>query len=118
MMESKVAGYELDATSFVMSAPCRACLKGIEKATGTAQFICDGENRINGYTVEVSGAVTNDNIFFGDWSKVLMGEWNGLNVIVDPYTGADAGSVRIVANACIDAVLLNSEAMVLGKVQE
>jgi HK97 family phage major capsid protein len=117
-MEAKLSAYELDNISFIMSAGSRASLKGIEKAQGTAQFICDGENRVNGYAVEVSGAVANDNIYFGDWSKVLMGEWNGLNVIVDPYTGADAGSVRIVANACIDAVLLNSEAMVLGKVQE
>lgn len=116
-MEAKLSAFELDNVSFIMSAGARASLKGIEKAQGTAQFICDGENKINGYACGVSGAVANDNIYFADWSKVMLCEWGGMNVVVDPYSGADSGAVRIVASVGIDAVLLNSEAAVIGKVQ-
>ena len=47
--EAGIAGYDVADASFVMSPAARAALKGIEKAAGTAQFLCDGDNNINGY---------------------------------------------------------------------
>src|SRR5262249_46462666 len=34
-------------------------------------------------------------IFYGNWTDLLIGEWGVLDVLVNPYTGADAGTVRV-----------------------
>jgi Phage capsid family len=36
-------------------------------------------------------------IMFGNWADLLIGMWGGLDVILDPYTGATAGTKRVVA---------------------
>ncbi len=41
-------------------------------------------------------------IFFGNWADLLIGEWGALDVVVDPYTGSPAGTVRVVAFQSID----------------
>ncbi len=66
-----------------------------EKASGTAQFIMNN-GRINGYPVFVTNQVTDEDWFFGNWNDVLIGEWGGVELNVDPYTHSLKGKVRYV----------------------
>lgn len=120
--EAAVAGYNLDpnAMSFVMSPAARAVLKGTPLVSSYPKFLCEN-NEINGYRAEVSGCVSNNNIYFGDWSKLILAIWDkgaGMEVIIDPYTQAKQGNVVVVANMCIDACIEQAGAFALGKVQE
>ena len=36
-------------------------------------------------------------MIFGVWSDLLVGQWSGIDLMADPYTGSNAGTVRIVA---------------------
>lgn len=38
-------------------------------------------------------------IIFGNWSDLLIGQWGGIDIVVDDMTGADTGNVRIVAHS-------------------
>jgi HK97 family phage major capsid protein len=117
--EAGVSGYDVTDAAFVMSPAARAALKGIEKAQGTAQFLCDGENHINGYAANVSGCVSNNNIYYGAWERLICGIFgDGLEIVVDNYTLAETGDVRVIATLCADAVIDAPEAFVVGKVQE
>lgn len=114
--EASIGGYALEEPAYVMSPAARAALKGIAKAGTFPVFLCE-DNRVNGYNVNVSGCVGNDNIYFGDWSKLLLGIWgNGLEIMVNPYTYAKEGDVEIVASICIDAAALQGDAFVVGSV--
>lgn len=117
--EAGIAGYDVADASFVMSPAARAALKGIEKAAGTAQFLCDGDNNINGYAANVSGCVANNNIYYGAWERLICGIFGeGLEIVVDNLTLADTGDVRVIATLCADAVVDAPDAFVVGKVQE
>lgn len=112
--EGKIGGYMVNP-SYVLSASARATLKGIEKATGTAQFICDSDNKINGYDANVSGCVTDDTIYFGDWSHLVLGIFGGgLEVLIDPYTHGSQGAVKIVASLRADATVDSNDAFAFG----
>jgi len=39
---------------------------------------------------------------FGNWRDLMIGEWGALDLIIDPYTNADTGAVRIVAHSFYD----------------
>ena len=115
--EASIGGYALEEPAYVMSPAARAALKGIAKAGTFPVFLCE-DNMVNGYKVNVSGCVSNDNIFFGDWSKLLLGIWGqGLEIMVNPYTYAKEGDVEIVASICVDAAVLQGDAFVVGSVQ-
>ncbi len=115
--EAAIGGYALEEPAYVMSPAARAALKGIAKAGTFPVFLCE-DNKVNGYDVNVSGCVGNDNIYFGDWSKLLLGIWgNGLEIMVNPYTYAKEGDVEIVASICIDAAVTQGAAFVVGSVQ-
>lgn len=115
--EASIGGYALEEPAYVMSPAARAALKGIAKAGTFPVFLCE-DNMVNGYKVNVSGCVGNNNIYFGDWSKLLLGIWGqGLEIMVNPYTYAKEGDVEIVASICIDAAVTQGDAFVVGSVQ-
>jgi hypothetical protein len=48
-----------------------------------------------------SGAVCSA-IFFGNWQELLIGMWSAIDILVDPYTGGTAGTVRVIAYLSAD----------------
>lgn len=46
----------------------------------------------------------------GVWSELFMGMWGGLDILVDPYTRADYGEIKLVLNQFADVALRNAEA--------
>jgi HK97 family phage major capsid protein/HK97 family phage prohead protease len=102
-METDVASANADAGSlrYIINAAARGALKSTEKATNTAQFVFM-DNEINGYPVIVSNQLANNDALFGDFSMMIMGMWSGLDLTVDPYAGATAGTVRVIALQDVD----------------
>lgn len=41
-------------------------------------------------------------IIFGNFSQLIMGQWGGLDLVVDPYTLATKSQIRVVANSWWD----------------
>ena len=95
--------------AYVMSASMREGLKTTEKAANTAQFIWDENNRVNGYPALVSEQITDGDMFFANWSDLLVGMFGGLDLLVDPYTFSRSGTLRIVAHQSVDIALRHPE---------
>jgi hypothetical protein len=49
-------------------------------------------------------------VIFGVWEQLVIGMWGGLDMLIDPYTGSSAGTVRVVALSDIDVQLRYNEA--------
>ena len=43
-----------------------------------------------------------DNVLFGDFSKVHIAQFGGLDFLFDPYTNADTGEPRMVVTGLFD----------------
>jgi HK97 family phage major capsid protein len=55
-----------------------------------------------------SGAVCSAMIF-GVWSDLLIGQWSGIDLLVDPYTGSKEGTVRVTAFVDTDVAVRYAE---------
>jgi hypothetical protein len=55
--------------------------------------------------VIVSNQLLNNDALFGDFSMMVMGMWSGLDLTVDPYAGATAGTVRVIAMQDVDIAI-------------
>jgi HK97 family phage major capsid protein/HK97 family phage prohead protease len=102
-METDVAAANADAGAlrYIVNATTRGGLKGTKKDAGSGEFLFDN-NEINGYPVIVSNQLAANDALFGDFSMFIMGMWSGLDLTVDPYAGATAGTVRVIALQDVD----------------
>ena len=102
-METDVASANADAGAlkYIFNAAARGALKSTEKASGTAQFVWEG-NEVNGYPAIVSNQLADNDALFGDFSQLIMGTWSGVDLTVDPYAGATSGNIRVIALQDVD----------------
>lgn len=116
-----VANADVGTLGYLTNAKVRGKLKKTEKfPTTNAQPIWEnGESPLNGYKAAVTNAMPSNlikgtstncsSIIFGNWADVVIGMWGSLDLMVDPYTGSTAGTVRIVALQDVDVALRNIE---------
>jgi len=94
---------------YIMRSGMYGALKTTEKASGTAQFVVEPGNTINGYNTFVSNQGTAGNAYFGNFSDLLVGFFGGLDIIVDPYTNSTSGTVRVVALQSCDTAVRHAQ---------
>jgi HK97 family phage major capsid protein/HK97 family phage prohead protease len=112
--EAAVDNADIGTLVYLFNPAQRGALKTTEKATGTAQFVWEPGNTVNGYRTEVSNQVTAGDVFFGNFADLLVGMWSGLDLMVDPYSGSTAGTVRVVALQDVDVAVRNAVSFVYG----
>jgi hypothetical protein len=44
-------------------------------------------------------------MIFGNFNDLVIGQWGVLDILVDPYTGSNKGSVRVVAMQEVDVAV-------------
>jgi len=74
-------------------------------------------NMIMGLTARFStqiADITNPALYYGDWSKLYVAQFGGLEILVDPYTQAVGGKNRLVLNSYWDAALVQDAAISVG----
>ena len=116
-METDVATANADAGSmrYIINAAARGALKSTAKSASAvaAGFVFEN-GEINGYPAIVSNQLQNNDALFGDFSMMIMGMWSGLDLTVDPYAGATAGTVRIIALQDVDFAVKQPGAFCYG----
>ena len=116
-METDVAAANADAGSlrYIINSTSRGGLKSVAKSsTAVAAGFVYENDEINGYPVIVSNQLVNNDALFGDFSMMIMGMWSGLDLTVDPYAGATAGTVRIIALQDVDVAVKQPGAFCFG----
>ena len=101
--------------AYLSNAKVNGVLKVTEIATGTARFLLSNEapKILNGYPFDwtnlvpstlTKGTATSkcSALIFGNFQDLYIGQWGGIDIVVDPYTGARNGEIIITLNAWND----------------
>lgn len=119
-LETAVANGNADrgALAYFVNSKTRGKLKTVTKSTSAvAGFVWEGgETPINGYrtyvTNQLSSSLTKGTstaicsaAVFGNWQDLVIGQWGGLDLLVDPYTASNTGTVRVVALQDVDVAI-------------
>jgi len=91
--------------AYILPAGMYGALKTTTKDSGSGQFVVGPDGTMNGYRTIVSNQVTAGDLFFGNFSDLLIGMYGGLDLTVDPYTNSTSGTVRIVALQTVDVAV-------------
>ena len=100
--------------AYILPAAMYGALKTTEKASGTAQFVVEPGGTINGHRAIVSNQGTAGNLYFGNFSDLLVGFFGGLDLVVDPYTASTSGTVRVVALQSMDLAVRHAVSFAKG----
>jgi HK97 family phage major capsid protein/HK97 family phage prohead protease len=104
----------LGGVSYIASPSARASFRNMMKGSrGTAQLAyVDGT--LDGTPVYSTSNVEAKTFVVGDFSNLAIGQWSGLDIVVDQYTQAANGMIRLVVNSYFDAAILRPEAFQFG----
>ncbi|NJO90019.1 MAG: hypothetical protein HC831_14520 [Chloroflexia bacterium] len=64
-------------------------------------------NIAEGYPAFAENVVSAGNLFLGDFRDVTVGQFQNVEMIVDPYTMAAEGKIKIVIDSLFDSGLAN-----------
>ena len=111
---------DVGALAYLTNPKVRQKLKTTLKATGYPGFVWENGNEpLNGYRAGVTNLVPSNltkaggsslsAIIFGNFNDLVIGNWGGMDIVVDPYTAKIKGMVEITANTYWDAKVLRKE---------
>lgn len=96
----------------------------VKDASGAGGFVFgnEGIGMMNGYkalrTNNVGGdASTGYNVIFGNWNDFFIGQWGSVEILVDQYTQATKGMVRLVVNSYWDMGVIREESFTAAKLK-
>jgi HK97 family phage major capsid protein len=110
-MEASIGGLNIGAGAYVTTPTGKAYLKQKIALGTTVGPAIWNNNEINGYPAYGVPAANANGVYFGDFSKMAVGQWGGLEIIVDPYTKAKQGEIVLTAIGMFDTGCFNKRGL-------
>lgn len=118
-LETNVANANAEPDSlagYLINTRTRGALKSVQRGTNLDYIWAGGAQPVNGYRAVVTNNVPSNltkgtsttvcsaALFASDWSMGVMGLFGAPDIVVDPYSKADTGQVKITLNQFADFV--------------
>jgi HK97 family phage major capsid protein len=83
---------------YISTPTLKGKMKTTSKDTGSGIFIASEGNQVNGYPLYATSAMPSGKVIFGNFNDVLVANWAGMDVLVNPYSYSKTGQVELVIN--------------------
>lgn len=114
--------------AYLTNAKVIGALKTTELTANSGRFLLDpnsGSN-VNGYPIAWTGLVPSDltkgsasgkcnAMAFGNWSDLWIGQWGGIDIVIDPFTAKRTAEIEITINAYHDVKVVRPESFAVIK---
>lgn len=116
------ANADMNTLNYLTNPKVRGKLKTTSKTGTEAIMVWDNSTQpLNGYGAGVTTLVPSNkdkgtstgvcsSIIYGDFSELFIGQWLGLDIVVDPYTLAANNQVKLTVNSLWDVMVRRHEA--------
>ena len=100
--------------AYILNPAAYADVKALAQVSGVSALYDNADKRLNGYfsfitsNLNSGGTASKTAALFGDFSKVHIAQFGGLDVIYDIYSGAGTGEPRYVLTSLVDAGAVQS----------
>lgn len=105
--------------AFLTNSQVITALQKLNVDTGSGKFVMESRDQLLAFPVFESNNVPSDltkgsgsnlsALIFGKFDNFIFGYWSGVDILVDPYTGSSAGTVRVVALVDVDTAARHAE---------
>jgi HK97 family phage major capsid protein len=112
--------------AFLTNPKVRAKLKQTAVGTDQRMVWAENGNSLMGYPAYVTTQVPStldkstttgvcSAIIFGNFADLLIGQWGGLDIIVDPYTAAKSAQINVFIHSFWDVLVRHAESFAAVK---
>lgn len=101
---------------YLVRPEVRGWLKGTPKFTSTGTPIWENDV-VNGYTARATNqmpSATVNTVIFGRWDDLIVADWDGLDVVVDPYSLSLNGQISVVIQTLTDLGIRHSKSFAIS----
>lgn len=101
--------------AYLTTPGIKGYLKTKVKESGQASYVYESDNTMNGYSAYVSSSVPStltkgtssdaNAIIFGNWADLIIAQWAGVDIVVDPYSLSKSAKIQLVVNAWYDVAV-------------
>lgn len=102
-------------TGYIINPAIKADARQAVKAVGQGGFLFEN-NELDGMPTAVTNAAKG--ILFGNLKDFVIGQWGDVEVVVDQYTRATFGEIRLVINAYFDGKIRRADSIVAKTIAE
>lgn len=113
------ANADMGKLGYVTTAAARGTLKTTPKLGSTFPVFIWQDGEVNGYPAYVTNQLPRNltkgtgtalsPMIFGNWEDLVLAFWSGVDILVDPYTGGTAGTLRIIMLQDVDINVRHNE---------
>ena len=109
--------------AYLMDADAYAKIKTEAQVSNVSPAYDTNDKTVNSYFSFVSGNVASDgtadrdHVLFGDFSKVHIAQFGGLDILFDPFTNAGTGEARMVVTSLVDGNAVQNDTAFVKLVQ-
>jgi len=110
----------MDSPGFLFNVLTKATLLNTKVDAGTGIFLMSDNGQVLATRAAVTSLVPKNltkgtgtalsAAIFGNWRDLLIGQWGGLDITIDPYTLATKGEVRIILQSFFDVLVQRAKA--------
>lgn len=119
------ANANMSNLKYICSPAARGVLKTTAKTAGQAIYLMSDAGLVNGYpclctnhvAVGLQAGLDENGIAFGNWNDLVIAQWGGFDLTVDPYTAAGTGEIVLTINAYFDAKVRRAESFQFGSIK-
>lgn len=117
--EIAVDNADMGSLAFLTNPKVRGQLKNTHVGTDQRMIWSENGNSLMGYPAFVTTQVPSDleagdttgcsAVIFGNFSDLILGQWGGLDITVDPYTAAKSAQVKVYIDSFWDVAVRHPE---------
>ncbi len=110
-LEAEVENANVDGhVVYLLSPKAKSALRSMPKNDKLATLVYEN-GTIDGTESLSTSTIKDKKLAFGDFSNVVIANWNGIDIVIDNLSKAAQGLVRLVVNFYCDVKLLRPEAV-------
>lgn len=114
-LEAKVDDSNAGANRcYLVSNKAKAGLRNMAKSTKSTELVMQN-GEIDGTKVYATSSIADKYIAYGDFSNLVIGQWAGIDIVVDNFSKATENCVRLVITCYFDSVVTRPEAIAIAK---
>ena len=118
------ANVKRDKRAYITNGAGSIILKQTPKISGQAIYLQDN-NVCNGYPVYVTNniatglatAANENGLIFANWSDLIIAQFGVLEIIIDPFSLARIGEVKLIINSFWDVVKRRAASFAIGSIK-
>lgn len=99
---------------YLVSNKAKAGLRNMAKSAKSTELVMQN-GEIDGTKVYATSSIADKYIAYGDFSNLVIGQWGGIDLLVDNISLARANCVRLVINCYFGAVITRPESIAIAK---